>query len=106
MSTALKSLLVVFWVLLIGLSMVGWTVEERRAGARIRRLLIERDERLESLRKLHMRYNGLLNPDVLERELPEELRPPRREEDDVAAPEDGLTRGAEPRRARSAELVV
>lgn len=62
------------WVLAIGLWAVCLEVENTRAGVRIRNLMIERDTRVERFRRLEMRFNRLVSPDLLEKRLPEEFR--------------------------------
>lgn len=75
MSPWLRAGLVAFAVLLIGLAAVCLEVEEMRSGSRVRQLMLERESSVERVRTLQARYNRLLSPDVLERNLPEHFRP-------------------------------
>jgi hypothetical protein len=73
MTAATRGGIVSLWILASGLATVGLEVENVRAGARIRDLLLERDASTERVRRLEMRYNRMVSPDVLEKELPPEL---------------------------------
>jgi len=73
MTAAARGGIVSFWILAAGLAAVGLEVENVRAGARIRDLLLERDARTEKVRRLEMRYNRMVSPDVLEKKLPPEM---------------------------------
>lgn len=74
MTASLRAALISFWVLGTGLLAVNLEVENVRCGVRIRQLLLERDSRLERVRRLEMRYNCMVSPDLLEKKLPEEFR--------------------------------
>jgi hypothetical protein len=75
-SAAVRAVLIAAWLLAVGLAAVWLEVENVRSGARTRDLLRERDVRMEKLRRLELRYNGLVSPDVLERRLPPEMDEP------------------------------
>jgi len=76
MTAAVRAGLIAFWILAVGLASVWLEVENVRAGVRIRSLLLERDARVERFRRLEMRFNNMASPDLLERKLPEDFRPP------------------------------
>jgi hypothetical protein len=74
MTASLRAFLISLWVLGTGLLAVDLEVENVRSGVRIRQLLLERDARLERVRRLEMRYNRMVSPDLLEKKLPEDFR--------------------------------
>ena len=69
MSAGTRAVLISLWVLVTGLGAVFLEVESVRTGARVRLLLNERDTRLEAVRRLELRYNRMLSPDLLEKDL-------------------------------------
>jgi hypothetical protein len=69
MSAGTRAVLISLWVLATGLAAVFLEVESVRGGARVRQLLEERDARLETVRRLELRYNRMLCPDLLEKDL-------------------------------------
>jgi hypothetical protein len=73
-SATVRAALIAAWVLAIGLAAVYLEVENVRTGARTRDLLLERDARTERVRRLEMRYNRLVSPDLLEKGLPAEMK--------------------------------
>ena len=73
MTAAARGGIVSAWILAVGLATVGLEVENVRAGARIRELYLERDARTEKVRRLEMRYNRMVSPDLLEKKLPPEM---------------------------------
>jgi len=75
MTAAARAGFISLWVLGVGLLAVHLEVEHVRSGKRLRDLLIERDAQLESFRRLEMRFNRMVSPDLLEKALPEEFRP-------------------------------
>ena len=75
MTAAARGALIALWVLAVGLTAVYLEVEETRRGVRIRDLLIERDVRLEKIRRLELKYNTMVSPDLLEERLPDEFQP-------------------------------
>ena len=75
MTAAARGALISLWLLAVGLVAVYLEVEETRRGVRIRHLLIERDLRLEKIRRLELKYNTMVSPDLLEERLPDEFRP-------------------------------
>lgn len=75
MTASLRATLISMWVLGIGLFAVHLEIENVRSGKLLRELLIEREARLESFRRLEMRFNRMVSPDLLERALPEDFRP-------------------------------
>ena len=74
MTAAARGALISLWLLVVGLTAVYLEVEETRRGVRIRDLLIERDVRLEKIRRLELKYNTMVSPDLLEERLPEEFQ--------------------------------
>jgi len=71
MSATARAALISLAVLAIGLLAVHLEVEHTRAGVHIRDLLRQRDASLERIRRLEIRYNRLVSPDLLEQKLPE-----------------------------------
>lgn len=71
MSPWLRAGCIALAVLGIGLAAVYLEVEEVRCGMRVRRLMLEKEASVERVRTLQARYNRLLSPDLLERDLPE-----------------------------------
>jgi hypothetical protein len=74
MTAVARGALIALWVLAVGLTAVYLEVEETRRGVRIRDLLIERDVRLEKIRRLELKYNTMVSPDLLEKRLPDEFQ--------------------------------
>jgi hypothetical protein len=74
MTAAARASFISIWILVVGLLAVTLEVENVRAGARIRDLQVELDAGTERVRRLELRYNRLLSPDLLERELPPEMK--------------------------------
>ncbi len=72
MSAWLRGLLVALTIVTIGLAAVYLQVERVRCGVRLRELLVEEEERRESLRRLEARLLTLCSPDLLLQEVPEE----------------------------------
>jgi hypothetical protein len=64
-----RAALIALVVMAIGLAAVYLEVEQVRAGARIRQLFLQKDAALESVRRLELRYNRMLSPDLLEHDL-------------------------------------
>lgn len=64
-------------LLLVGLISVQMEVQNIRTGVRVRELLQDQEQKVETNRKLHMEYNTLIAPDKLEHELPEDFRTPQ-----------------------------
>jgi hypothetical protein len=79
-TAATRAAMICAWILAVGLSAVWLEVENVRAGVSIRNLMIERDAHVERFRRLEMRFNRMASPDLLEKKLPEEFRPPVPEE--------------------------
>jgi hypothetical protein len=73
-TAAVRAGLIAIWLLVVGLAAVHLEVENVRSGARTRDLLLERDAHMERLRRLEMRYNRLVSPDLLEKGLPSEMK--------------------------------
>jgi len=73
MSATVRAALIAAWLLAVGLATVYLEVENVRSGARTQDLLLQRDVRMEKLRRLELRYNHLVSPDLLERRLPPEM---------------------------------
>jgi hypothetical protein len=74
------------WLVAIGLAAVWLEVENVRAGVRLRDLMLERDARTERFRRLEIRFNRMVSPDLLQKGLPPELRPPGSTEPAEKAP--------------------
>jgi len=72
MTTAV--ILLAGWFLATGLTAVYFEVETVNCGARVQGLLKERDALIDEVRRKELKYNELLSPDVLERDLSEEFR--------------------------------
>jgi hypothetical protein len=73
MTATLRAALIACFFAAIGLLAVYLEVEHTRCGVRIQNLYRARDAALESIRRLEVRYNQLMSPDVLERRLAEDL---------------------------------
>ena len=84
MSAGVRAILISFWVLVIGLTSVSLEVEEVRSGARVTELLLKEEDLLEEVRLLELRYNRMLSPDLLQKDLPPEFRS-EDDEDDPSA---------------------
>jgi len=63
------------WLLLVGLIAVSLEAARIRVGYRIHNLLERREESIERIRRLEIRYNRMVSPDLLERELPDSFLP-------------------------------
>jgi len=74
MTATARGACIALWLVCIGLAAVWLEVENVRAGVRIRELMLERDARIERFRRLELRFNRLVSPDLLEKGLPRELR--------------------------------
>ncbi len=59
------------WLLVVGLLSISLECKRIRVGHRIHSLLRQEEEMVERIRRLEIRYNSLVNPDRLERRLPE-----------------------------------
>jgi len=59
------------WLLGIGLLAVSLEAQRIRIGHRIYSLLRQREALIERVRRLEIRYNRMVSPDLLWRELPE-----------------------------------
>ena len=66
-----KAAVVAFWLLLVGLGVVYLQLCRVRLEYRIQGKQVELEQIIENVRLLEIRYNQLLSPDVLERELRE-----------------------------------
>ena len=66
-----KAALVALWLLLIGMGVVYLQLCRVRLEYRIQSKQVELEKVLERVRLLEIRYNQLLSPDVLEKELDE-----------------------------------
>lgn len=75
MTATTRAAFISAWILGVGLLAVHLEVQNVHSGARIRTLLIERDARVENFRRLEMRFNRMVSPDLLEKNLPKEFRP-------------------------------
>jgi hypothetical protein len=73
MTAAARAGFISIWILAVGLLAVTIEVENVRSGARIRDLHVQLDAGTERVRRLELRYNRLLSPDLLERGLPPEM---------------------------------
>jgi len=74
MTATARAALMSIWILVVGIAAVHLEVENTRSGVRIRDLLLEKEARLERIRRLEMRYNRMVSPDLLERRLPDDFR--------------------------------
>ncbi|MEM7235133.1 MAG: hypothetical protein AAF517_23345 [Planctomycetota bacterium] len=74
MTPVAASLLVSFWILVVGTVGVYFEVASVHCGVRVRGLLSKESELLDQVRRAEMTYNELVSPDVLEGELPEHFR--------------------------------
>ncbi len=74
MTATTRAAWISLWLVVIGLAAVWLEVEKVRAGARIRDLMIERDARIERFRRLELRFNRMVSPDLLEKGLPQDFR--------------------------------
>jgi len=54
---------------------VNLETERIRIGHRIHDLLGQRDKLIERVRRLEVRYNRMVSPDLLEKDLPDSFRP-------------------------------
>ena len=79
MTPGVRALLLALVVLVVGLEAVHVEIERVRSGVRLRRLLIEKEERVERLRRMETRFLTACSPDLLLKELPPDL--PRDPED-------------------------
>jgi hypothetical protein len=75
MTRTVRAALISIFILCVGLAAVHLEVEHMRSGARIRALLQERDRGLERIRRLEVRYNRMVSPDVLQERLIEDFGP-------------------------------
>lgn len=73
MNIVFRTTLLAAWLLGIGLLAVTLESEKIRVGHRIETLLDQRGKLIENIRRLEVRYNRLVSPAMLERELPESL---------------------------------
>jgi len=78
MNLVFRTTLFAAWLLGIGLVAVGLESERIRIGHRIHNLLNQRDSLIERVRRLEVRYNRMVSPDLLERQLPDSFLPDRR----------------------------
>lgn len=60
-----------FWLTLLGFSLVYLQIVQVRTGNRVHRTISELEVIEEKLRRLELRYNRLVSPDVLEEDLQE-----------------------------------
>ena len=74
MNIVFRTTLLAAWLLGIGLLAVCLESEKIRVGHRIHSQLQQRARLIENVRRLEVRYNRIVSPDVLERELPESFR--------------------------------
>ena len=75
MNLVLRTAFLSIWLLAIGLVAVSLEAERIRIGHRIHYLLGQREVLKERIRRLEIRYNRMVSPDLLERELPEMFSP-------------------------------
>jgi len=59
------------WILGVGLLAICLEVQRIRIGHRIHGLLTQRELLMERVRRLEIRYNRMVSPDLLLKELPE-----------------------------------
>ena len=63
-----KTTLAAIWILAIGLLCVAMEVSQIRIGHRVQQKYQRYDKLFEEVRRLEIRYNRLLSPDLLEKE--------------------------------------
>jgi hypothetical protein len=89
MSGTLRAVLISLVLLVVGVFAVVLETDNVHSGVRIRKLLKDKDALAERIRRLEMRYNRMVSPDILEAELPAAFRP-----------EEPKTKGDKPRTQR------
>lgn len=75
MNGVVRAALIFVCVLAVGLLAVHLEVENMRRGIRIRDLLEAREAAYERLRRLEIRYNRMISPDILEQRLEDDFGP-------------------------------
>ena len=75
MNIVFRTTLLAAWLLGVGLLAVCLESEKIRIGHRIQTRLDERARLIENVRRMEVRYNRMVSPDSLERELPESFQP-------------------------------
>lgn len=78
MNLVFRSVLLSAWLLCVGLLTVSLESERIRIGHRIQGLLGRREVLIERVRRLEIRYNRMVSPDLLDRELPDSFLPDAR----------------------------
>ena len=78
MTVVFRTTLLSAWLLGVGLLAITLESHKIRVGHRIHGLLREREDLVERLRRLEIRYNRMVSPDLLQKELPEPFVPDRR----------------------------
>ena len=75
MNLVFRTTILSAWILAVGLIAVSLESQEILIGHRIQNLLEQREKLVEKVRRLEIRYNRMVSPDLLERELPESFQP-------------------------------
>jgi hypothetical protein len=70
-----RAALISLCVLVVGIVAVHLEVEDMRRGIRIRDLLKAKEAGFERIRRLEIRYNRMVSPDILEQRLDEDFGP-------------------------------
>lgn len=66
-----RAAIVSIWLLVVGLIATGLEAHRIRVGHRIYNLIRQREALVERVRRLEVRYNRMVSPDRLQRDLPE-----------------------------------
>jgi hypothetical protein len=75
MNLVVRAMLLAAWLLGIGLIAVCLESERIRIGHRIHYQLGQREKLIERVRRLEIRYNELVSPDLLEKRVPDSFLP-------------------------------
>ncbi len=78
MNLVFRTSLLSAWLLGVGLLAVCMEAERIRIGHRIHTLLGQREVLIERVRRLEVRYNRMVSPDLLSKELPDSFLPDAR----------------------------
>jgi hypothetical protein len=78
MNLVFRSVLLSAWILCVGLLAVSLEAERIRIGHRIHDLLGRREVQIERVRRLEIRYNRMVSPDLLSRQVPDSFLPDQR----------------------------
>jgi hypothetical protein len=73
-----RTLILSAWLLGVGTLCICLESQRIRVGHRINSLLHQREVMVERVRRLEIRYNRMVSPDLLLRELPDSFAPQKR----------------------------